>query len=562
MSIFFRCVFLLSVGLLLTTPSFAASHQTMPAYVADQVIVGFQPGTHGQAIAEAHRQAGARALDSINQINAQVVSVPAGGVMDAIEKYQKNPNVRYAEPNYLRPVILPDEGIDPPPPIGLGLDYVTEQWYLNNVGQPIYYDQLTGALGAIKTTSGADIRMDAAWDQSTGDATIVVAVLDSGVECNHADLAGKCVEQINLGPSNDANDQLGHGTHVAGIAAAATDNGIGVAGVGWNTSIASIKVCYEAIDPLFGLVTGLCDSAASAAGMIHAADSGYHVVNMSYAGPQGSQAEADAAAYAWANGVVLVAAASNNYESTQMFPAAFPEVIAVAATDWHDNLASYSNFGPWVSVAAPGSTIFNTLPNAACGLPDGDPDGCYGWQSGTSMASPVVAGAAGLLWWHLPGATNTMVRDAIETNADAVGTLGQNFLAWTEHGRLNVANALANGGVTPPPPPPSDPGVHVGDLDGASVNQGRTWMAEVTVTVHDENHDTVSGATVDGTWSGGDPGSCATNASGQCLLQSPSMTKKAATSVSFTVTRVNGEEATPNHDNDGSSNGTSITVTR
>jgi thermitase len=298
--------------------------------------------------------------------------------------------------------------------------------------------------------------------------------------------------------------------------------------------------------------------------MIHAADSGYQVVNMSYAGPQGSQAEADAAAYAWANGVVLVAAASNNYESTPMYPAAFPEVIAVASTDWHDNLSSFSNFGSWVSVAAPGSVIFNTMPNWACGLPDGDPEGCYGWNSGTSMASPVVAGAAGLLWAHLPGATNTMVRDAIETNADATGAMGQNFLAWTQHGRLNVANALANGGGAPPPPPPSDPGVHIGDLDGAAANQGRNWHADVTVTVHDENENPVANMTVEGTWSGGTPDSCMTNGSGQCPMQSPAMAKKGSTSTTFTVTTLDGDatDGTANHDNDGSSNGTSITVTR
>jgi hypothetical protein len=136
MPIFMRFISLLAIGLALSATSMAATHQALPAYLSDQVIVGFHPGTRGQAMAEAHRQAGAQALTSIEQINAQVVGVPAGGVMGAIAKYTKNPNVRYAEPNYVRPMILPDEGNDPPPPVGLGLDYVAEQWYLNNPAIP------------------------------------------------------------------------------------------------------------------------------------------------------------------------------------------------------------------------------------------------------------------------------------------------------------------------------------------------------------------------------------------------------------------------------------------
>jgi thermitase len=122
--------------------------------------------------------------------------------------------------------------------------------------------------------------------------------------------------------------------------------------------------------------------------MIHAADQGYQVINMSFGGPSASQAEADAAAYAWNAGALLVSSAGNSYTSAPGYPAAFAEVIAVAATDWHDNLGSFSNFGSWVSLSAPGHQVFSTMPYAACGLPDTDPEGCYGWLSGTSMASP------------------------------------------------------------------------------------------------------------------------------------------------------------------------------
>ncbi len=479
--------------------------------------------------------------------------------------YDKNPNVRYAEPNYLRLLVLPNEGNDPPPPIGLGIDYFQEQWALDNHGQAFFYDQYTGAPGAIVGTPGADIGADAAWDLSTGSSSVTVAVLDSGVDCDHVDLAGKCLENINLGPSSTLTDDIGHGTHVAGIIAANTDNGVGVAGVGWNTTLAALKVCYELFDPFFGVI-GACDSAASAAGMIHAADMDYEVVNMSYGGPTGSQAEADAAAYAWANGVVLVAAAGNSYSSDLSYPAAYPEVMAVAASDWHDNLASFSNFGSWVSVAAPGATIFSTMPNAACGLPADDPDGCYGWLSGTSMASPVVAGAAAVVWAYAgAGATNDQVRNAIEANADATGIMAQNFLAWTANGRVNLHSALANGGEPPPPPPPPAAGVHVGDLDGQATSQGKNWTVTVTVVVHDETEAPVSNRLVTGNWSGGHSGSdsCTTDGSGQCQLTTAAMPKKNS-SVTFAVTGISGGDYQPsaNHDPDGDSDGDSLTVTR
>ena len=532
----------------------------LPRIVSDQLIVAFEPGTPGLAIADAHRLAGTAALRNITGIAAVVVQVPGGNLQAAIASYSSNPNVRYVEPNYLRPLVLPDEGNDPQPPFGLGIDYFAEQYGLHNVGQAFYYDELTGEPGAIHGVPDADIDAPEAWDVHTGSPGLTVAVLDSGVDCAHADLLGKCIESVNLGPSNTLDDVIGHGTHVAGIIGATGNNGIGVAGVGWATTVASIKVCYEYYDIVFGLV-GLCDAAASAEGMVYAADHGYQVINMSYAGPAASQAEADAAAYAWANGSLLVGAAANSYELTPMYPAAFGEVIAVAATDWFDNLAGFSNFGDWVSLAAPGSAIFGTLPHTACGIPQNDPEGCYGWLSGTSMASPTVAGAAALVWAYMGGgASNAAVRTALESNADATGAMGQNMLAWTKNGRLNVHSALTGGGG----PPPSGPGVHVGDLDGTSNVQGPNWSVQVLVRVHDENEVLVDGVTVQGIWSGGAAGSdnC-TTAAGQCIVTSDAMPKRNS-SATFTVTGISGAtyQASANHDPDSDSDGRQITVVR
>jgi len=546
------------------------SRSSLPAYVADQVIVAFEPGTSANAIADSHRQAAASPLRSISAISAVLVNTGGRPVSAVIAAYTKNPNVRYAEPNYLRVMIMPNEGQDPPPPIGLGIDYFAEQYGLHNTGQDFYYDTLTGAPGAITASAGADVDAPEAWDLHTGDTSTTVAVLDTGVDCGHPDLIGKCVvPSINLGPSATVDDDLGHGTLVASVIGANSDNGAGIAGVSWGTMIASVKVCYEYYDFLYGLI-GLCDAAASAAGMTHAADSGYQVVNMSYAGPTASLAEYEAATYAWNNGVVLVAAASNSYSQTPMYPAAFDEVIAVAATDWFDNLAGFSNFGSsWVSLAAPGAKLFVAHPYWACGIPDTDPDGCYGWADGTSFSSPMVAGAAALVSSYIgPGATNAQIRTALQDGADSAGAHGQNMLAWTEHGRLNVRGALdASDGVTPPPPPPpGGSGPHVADLDASSSNNGSTWSAQVTVAVHDENHQALSGATLAYGWSDGSSGQCTTS-DGQCIIQSANIAKKTG-SIVFTVSNVSfgtststsTYDAASNHDPENDSNGSAITV--
>lgn len=433
-----------------------------PPFAPDRVLVAFQPGTRGADISEAHRQTGGRVVKTLDAIGVQVIAVPAGTVLDNVAVYQRNPNVRFAEPDYFRTFVVPNEGGDPV----LGIqDYFDEQWGLHNTGQMLT-DPGTGLPG-LSGTPDADLDAPEGWDISTGSSDIVIAILDSGIDCNSVDLNGKCLDAAMNFVSwyeQGLTDIVGHGTHVAGIAAANTDNGVGVAGVGWNSSIVSLKVCYgwPAIIPLLGV----CPVSASIEAITHAADMGYDVINMSYGSDEVdgsgtptalagySQAEADAVTYAWSKNVVLVAAAGNNSNTTLSYPAAYPEVIAVAATNSDDNLASFSSFGnDWVSVAAPGENILSTYPDSACAalIPGYDPsEGCLTWLSGTSMASPHVAGTASLLR-ALVG-SNEQVRDLIESSADQAGAGGQNFLAWTQHGRLNLHNALAanQGSNTPP----------------------------------------------------------------------------------------------------------------
>lgn len=544
-------------------PSLPTGVAPPPRYVADQVLVAFKPGTPAEVMRSVHAQNGGQVLRTVDAIGMQVVNIKASTVLEKVAAYSRNPNVRYAEPNYLRVLIIPGEGSDPAPPQGLGINYFDEQYGLHNTGQSFYYDELTGAPGAITGTADADIDAPEAWELTTGSAAIKIAVLDTGIDFTHPDIDEKLVENINFSPSPTSDDVFGHGTLVAGVAAAETNNNIGIAGVGWDAGIGSLKVCYAYPSVELPLL-GLCDNAASAEAMIYAADNGYHVINMSYGGPETSQAERDAAAHAWANGVVLVAAAGNGYTISQSYPAALPEVIGVAATDWYDNLASFSNFDPsWVSLAAPGVQTFSTFPQAAC--PVFDPEGCYGWASGTSFSSPHVAGAAALVWAYQGGsATPQSVRDALENGADTTGAWGQNFLAWTANGRLNIHGALT-GSSTPPPPPPPAGSMHIGDLDGVRINQGSTWRADVTVAVHTADHTNVSGASVTGTWSGdytGSVNSCTTMGGGTCMVSSGDIPKSNG-SITFTIEGITGGDSyasSSNHDADGDSDGTSITV--
>ena len=479
---------LLSAGFvrqgLAVTPMPGIVHATPPPpFAPDRVLVHFRPGTAASEVGKAHRQAGGRSLKVIPGIDVQVVEVPAGTVLNTLVRYRANPNVVYAEPDYYRVLIIPDEENYSPLFGGPDRDYFEEQWGLNNTGQPLT-DPLTGNR-INDAVEDADIDAPEGWDITTGDAAVKIAILDTGIDCSSLEHAGKCVEQVSFVSdySNTLEDIVQHGTHVAGIAAANTNNGIGVAGVGWNSSIGNLKTCfqYEYAPypwlPEYTVTTGVCPVSASAAAITYAADHGYHVINMSYGSdlidvngeplgiPSQPNAETTAVSYAWNHGVVLVAAAGNDGTTTQIYPAANGEVIAVGATNRFDNLAFFSSFGSdWVSMLAPGENILSTVPVYVCVFYadilaepyDPATEGCLTWNSGTSMASPHVAGAAALVWAHLfPGQApqtcvsqsgvpcNAVVRSHLENGANATGALDQNFLAWSQHGRLNLYSALA-----------------------------------------------------------------------------------------------------------------------
>jgi thermitase len=264
------------------------------------------------------------------------------------------------------------------------------------------------------------IKAPEAWEVTASDPDVMIAVVDTGVQLDHPDLAAKVTAGYDF-VSNDRwpNDGNGHGTHVAGIAAAATNNGIGIAGVAPRASIMPVRVLDDA---------GNGSLYAVANGIVFAANQGAQVINLSLGSPASATTLRNAVQYAIDRGAVVVAAAGNEATYVPSYPAYYPNVIAVASTNSQDLRSAFSNYGRWVEVAAPGEDILSAYPG-----------GYYAYLSGTSMASPHVAGIAALL--VAQGRTNRQVRQAILATADPIRGTG---VYWA-YGRVNANRAVRYG---------------------------------------------------------------------------------------------------------------------
>jgi type VII secretion-associated serine protease mycosin len=266
-----------------------------------------------------------------------------------------------------------------------------------------------------------EIATENGWNVTKGSSDVIVAVLDTGVQSDHPDLKGRLVQGTNIvDPSRAPEDDVGHGTHVAGIIAAEVNNNEGVAGMTWYTKIMPVKVLDS---------TGAGSTYSVAEGIIWATDHGAHIINMSL----GNYAEAeflhDALKYAYDRGVVLVAASGNDNTDRPGYPAAYPEVLAVSATDVDESRAEYSNYGDYIDVAAPGTSIPSTYPGSR-----------YAALSGTSMASPHVAALASLVRAANSDLTNKEVMDLLRKTARDLGTPGKDNDYG--YGQIDVTSAL------------------------------------------------------------------------------------------------------------------------
>ncbi|MEA2284639.1 MAG: serine protease [Solirubrobacteraceae bacterium] len=429
-----------------------------PALAQDQpgVIVRFESGTDAAERAAARRAADVESPERLPGPGLEVVQPEPGvTVKQSVAALERSPDVVYAEPDAARRAFAtPDDRF-------FGL-----QWALRNTGQSV---------GGTAGTAGADIGAEAAWDVTTGWPGVVVAVVDSGADIAHPDLAPNLwADPGESGAGREANgldddgdgliddrmgwdwvqgdnqplDGNGHGTHVSGTIAARGDDATGVAGVAWSASIMPLRVLGDD-------GSGRVSDVVKAYG--YAARHGARVLNASLGGGSFSRTERDAIAAA--PNVLFVVAAGNDgadNDATGSYPCNYglDNVVCVAASDQSDGLASFSNYGATtVDIAAPGVNIASSWPGAAWRLLDG-----------TSMATPHVAGAAALVLAARPELGVAGLRDALLSSADSRPALAGRVVTG---GRLNIARALAaatgapvpqqQGAPTPATPPPATP---------------------------------------------------------------------------------------------------------
>lgn len=370
--------------------------------VPGELLVGLHAGVDAAAATALARRYGLAICEVIAPIGVMRVM----GVDGATQaRLRADPLVAYAEPNRTREVTLTPN--DP--------HFAPYQWNLRTIG------------------------MESAWDVSTG-VEITVAVLDTGVDLEHPELKPNLVQGYDfLNDDPQAEDDSGHGTHAAGIIAAAANNGVGIAGMCWRCKVMPIKVLTN---------TGVGADSEVARGVIYAVDNGARVINISFGGPRASETLARAIEYAWSKGALIVAAAGNTGDrgNEVTYPAAYPHVLAVAATDQTDTVPAFSQHGPYVAVAAPGVEVPSTFwPGAGYGP--------YARGTGTSAAAPHVAALAALVWSVAPDLSNDRVRQIIESTAVDVGPRGRDDLSGA--GRINAAAALRLLRPSAPTPQPS-----------------------------------------------------------------------------------------------------------
>jgi thermitase len=318
------------------------------------------------------------------------------------------------------------------------------------------------------------IQANLAWDIWQPQRTVYIAIIDTGIDSNHPDLTNKMRRHSNgavygwntLNNTTNALDDNGHGTHCAGIAAAEINNGVGIAGVAaWNPNVANSRAYVQLMPVKVLSSSGSGTLDAVARGITWAADNGAHILSLSLGAGSGAQQLQDAVNYAWTRGCLVVAAAGNGGSSSPQYPAYYTNCIAVAATDSSDRLASFSQYGSWVDIAAPGVGILSTIPNSR-----------YASYDGTSMACPHVAGAAAVLWSHNPSLTNAQLRAALETNVDPYQPLSGRTLA-PNAGRVNVYRALQAVSGNP-----TQPSLSSLSLNPTSVVGGNSSTGTVTLT--------------------------------------------------------------------------------
>lgn len=421
-------------------------------YIEGEIIVKFRKDQRSSAQA-LHRAMGSTVLKRFAMIpDMEIVKLPRGvSVKEGIIKYMSDPSIEYAEPNYIRKISkVPDD------------TYFNQQWSLLNTGQ-------------FSGTPGSDIKATGAWDINTGSSSVVIAVIDTGMDYNHPDLVqnrwvneaeipdngidddgnrkvddrygwdftscakfdpvtGRCSTPKN--PDKDPMDDNGHGTHVAGIIGASGNNGTGIAGVMWNVRLMPLKILNADGEGSIADEIAALDYAV----MLKNRGIDIKAINASFGGGVYSAAAFDAISRVNNAGIIFVTAAGNggddgigdNNDITPSYPGNYnlPNIIAVAATDQNDNLATFSNYGlNTVHVAAPGVHILSIIPSG------------LSYYSGTSMATPHVTGLIGLLYSEYPNFSPSQIKSTIMRYVDILPSLSGKIKSG---GRINAYKAISS----------------------------------------------------------------------------------------------------------------------
>ena len=429
-----RSVNSLLLSIALSLALLATAHgQTSTQYVPGEVLVKYRKEVSGFQVQGKLTALKGRTIQNFERFGIRHVrfdqTTDIGQIIAALKA---DPDCEVAEPNYIIHLYstIPDDPL------------LASLWGLNNTGQTLH-----GVAGTVD----ADIDAPEAWDSTTGSSSVIVAVIDSGIDYVHPDLAANIwinpgeiagngrdedrngkVDDIRgwdfANKDNDPFDDNGHGTHVAGIIGAVGDNALGVVGICWAVKMVPLKI-FDA--------NGSAVSSNFIAALSYALAKGIKLANYSGGGYEYSILQDYAIQQANESGLLLVVAAGNetidNDGATPSYPASYnlPNIISVASTHLRDGRSSFSNYGATsVDLGAPGEDIGSTYPG-----------NLYAYLSGTSMAAPHVTGAAALIWSHRPTLSHTQVKALLLASVDPMATLSGTTVTG---GRLNIAGALSN----------------------------------------------------------------------------------------------------------------------
>lgn len=391
-------------------------------YVEGELLVKFKKGTWGITKSSTHLLYKANLKNRFEKLNIDHVELKDGITVEkALRLYKSDPDVEYAEPNYyVKKAVIPND------------TYYTQQWHHEKISS------------------------EKAWEISTGTNPVLVAVVDTGIDYKHHDLTDNIWNQIGKNIINNSNDPMdddidgegSHGTHIAGIIGAIGNNNLGVAGINWKVQLMAVKVFPSNGDANISHVVS---------GIEYAINNNAKIINLSMEIDETSRFLFDAVEMAQDNKILIVAAAGNlskNVDYSDVYPASInlDNVIAVAATNEKDEIDYYSNYGKnTIHIAAPGTNIYSTRSIQGTRIfSNYSSKAAYFFESGTSMAAPMVTGAAALLWSKYSNYNYRQIRELLLATVDK-----KNYQNIITKGRLNVFRALSSTIDNIPPAPPS-----------------------------------------------------------------------------------------------------------